>query len=261
MKLHLLFLLLLCLYFSSNAQEQDHPFYNHELNFSLNYNHNYFKDLNYSPLNYRANGFGSTISYQRQKALNLPIFGLEFTGHFNRIKTPVSDIFTANDYGGNFQLYYLFPILENSNTRLYLGPKYHFHLQIIDFRDFFSYSFFTRQNFAPKVLIQSRVSANALIEMSISAPLFSLIVRPPYNAIDESSEAQIDNNILAFLLKGKFATWNNFQDFEFNFRYQYSFSEHWEIFGMYQFNFTNLSGKNRYIQAINSFSLGTSYKF
>lgn len=218
----------------------------------------YLKDSNFSPLNNSEKGIEFGLSYFRQKK-NTFLLELRF-GH-NNISTANIDFLATTHLQGNLILDYHFnKNTNNEKLKYFFGPQYKFNFNFIsDNRDLvFSYS--VAHNFSAVGGIKYQLSDRHSLVSSLSLPIFSLIIQPPYNGFNEALEVNSDKP-LKLITDGKFLSFNKYQAFNFAFNYTYLLSKRLDLMLGYELHYQRINDLHLFIHAQHQFLLKTTINF
>lgn len=226
---------------------------------STGLNQGYFKDLNYSPLNYSSSGINYWVAYSKKNVRNIFLTSLEFSN--NKLNTIQQTGFPKSKYlQGRLKIAYLKSVNRTSNkVNFFIGGQYQSNINYIDFIDesttflvahSFDFSFYGIYHFNKKHAINT----------SISLPLITLIVRPPYSGIDEELEENLDRPFY-LITNGKFTSVDKYISPSFSIRYKYNLSRLFSLSGEYQMNYQKLISSDTFVGFQNQIRIELNYKF
>ena len=96
-----------------------------ELGITIGYNYGYFKDLNYSPLNYQQKGVVIAFDYTFFNKRNSDLMNIHLGFTPNKVETNTAEYFTADFYNGVIQFDYLKKLnITKNKLTTYLGGQF-----------------------------------------------------------------------------------------------------------------------------------------
>lgn len=221
------FLIILCLLSSQivcfGQAENFHSKRNH-IGLQLGFNTVFYKDSNYSPLNYDGNGLSLNLDYQNQKENFGNIFSVKMGGSINTIHSVASDYFETDQYNIILHFNYLIRTNKgNSAFQFYIGPAIKHDLNFLWFSKLSApaLSFMSATQLDLKVQAGLNIGKRHRLQASIAAPLFASVVRPPYNAINEA----VGEDVFAYLIQWQPVSWDKYQAVEFHLDYALGLSK------------------------------------
>lgn len=123
--IHLLIGCIAMIFATTNSYGQQANFSNKALGITIGYNYGYFKDLNYSPLNYQQKGLAIAFDYTIPNRRNGDLLNFHLGFSPNTIETATAEYFTADYYNGTLQFDYLKKLqTKNAKLRTYLGGQF-----------------------------------------------------------------------------------------------------------------------------------------
>lgn len=233
--------------------------FKHKIGLLIGYNQGYLTDLNFSPLNYRENGLLYSLKYTRQT--NKAVFNVTADFSLSKIKTKASADFTSSMTMGNLEMSYCRLLSrKQSKTSFYLGGQYNSYLQILDWKEFESFSFFVSHGVGLKGLLQHEFNSKHRITTSLFIPIFQNLVRPPYNGIDENVIENQDNQV-KLIFSGKPSSFDSYFACYWHLNYFYLISKRFELEVSYLARYQNTFEINELKHWQNQFSVGGNLKF
>jgi len=240
----------------------DKPIKKNKINLLLGLESGYLKDINFSPLNYSTNGYALELGYEQQLKNDHLLFFSANALLRGKISSPFSEGFTSARYPWDFELGYLANMpnsLPRTNTRL--GGQFHSYLDLVFHQGTESVTFFILHSFDVTGSVSKDIGDKHRIKSSLSLPVFGLLVRPPHTGWDIFIDENGDGNRLRIFFRGDWATLNNFFAFNWNIRYQYALSPHWDLLANYQLRYYRTQVLKTAIIPSNQFTIGTTFKF
>ena len=255
---YFLLILIVALTYSKVYSQQDSTIQN-SITFSTGLNQGYFKDLNFSPLNYSISGVNYGITYSRINNKSIFLTSLDFNN--NKVNTIQQTVFPKSKYiQGKVKIAYLRKVNKISKkVDFFLGGQYQSNINYIDFLEE-STSFLAAHSLGISFYGEFHFNNKHAINASISLPLFTLMVRPPYSGFDEELDENIDKP-LRLITNGYFTSVNNYVSPSFSIQYEYNLTKRFSISGEYQMNYQNQSKNDRFITYQNQIRIGLNYKF
>lgn len=255
---YFLLILIVALTYSKVYSQKDSTIQN-SITISTGLNQGYFKDLNFSPLNYSISGVNYGITYSRRKNKSIFLTSLVFNN--NTINTMQQTVFPEAIYfQGKVKIAYLRKLTKISNkVDFFLGGQYQSNANYIDWQGE-STSFLVAHSLGISFYGEFRFNNKHAINSSISLPLFTLMVRPPYSGFDEELDENSDKP-LRLITNGYFTSVNNYVSPSFSIQYEYNLTKRFSISVEYQMNYQNQSKNDRFITYQNQIRIGLSHKF
>lgn len=246
---------------SAYAQVDFRP--SHSINASIAYDYGYLKDQNFSPLNYQEQGKTYSLTYQWKSARQLDQLSFRADYGTGILQTKASSVFTTDYIRGNLSISYLRKLFTSAGgtTQWSLGSRYHFYLNYMDWEEQSAFSFFANHSLDISTSFQHQVSALQQFSAQLHVPLWSLIVRPPYNGFDQELVYNNEQNPLGLITDGTGGSFNRLIAFQLNAAYQYQLSPRWGMELAYQARYQNLSDTHKLIHLQHQLSAGLQLKF
>lgn len=247
--------------YSLRAQTEEDPTNRkNTVNLNLGFAKGFFKDKNYSPLNYSSRDFSIDLGYLRAlKNKNLLFFSSSFqTG---TLSTPVSEFSSSDHYNINLELGYLFKLPHNiSKTDFYVGGQYHSYLDLVFYDGTEAITFFGLHGLDISTRISRRVNDKHIFTTNFSLPVVGILVRPPYTGWDKYIVEHADNPLPVFF-RGNVTSLNRFIAFNWNFQYQLEISSFLGLNAEYQFRYYKTSVLETAIIPNNQITIGAILRF
>ena len=255
---YFLLILIVALTYSKVYSQKDSAIQN-SITISTGLNQGYFKDLNFSPLKYSISGVNYGITYSRINNKSIFFTCIDFNN--NTINTIQQTVFPKSKYlQGKLKIAYLRKVNKISNkVDFFLGGQYQSNANYIDFLEE-STSFLVAHSLGISFYGEFHFNNKHAINASISLPLFTLMVRPPYSGFDEELDENTDKP-LRLITDGYFTSVNNYVSPSFSIQYEYNLTKRFSISGEDQIKYQNQSKNDRFITYQNQIRIGLSYKF
>jgi len=220
----------------------------------------YFKDLNYSPLNYSSIGLVVNSGFGRYlKNDNRLFFSANF--QFGELNTAVSEFNTSGHYNINLELGFLKNIpINSSEIKFLLGGQYHTYFDIVFYKGTKAITFYGLHSLDLIGSIYWDIYARHSVSSTLSLPVFGLLIRPPWTGWDKYIIEHEDNRVPLFF-RGKWTSLNDFFALNWNIQYQYSIGQRWNVSAKYQFRYYRTEKLYKAIIPSNQFTIGTSFIF
>ncbi len=230
---------------------------------TIGYDYGYLKDLNFSPLHYQEQGKTYALGYRWQDASTLNEFNLSVDYGSGQLHTDAAKDFTTDYIRGNFSIGYLrkVKLYGVKITDWALGARYHFYLNYLDWNQQDAFSFFANHSFDFSTSFSHQLQGGHQFSFQLHVPLWSLIVRPPYNGTDPELEYNSESDPLRLITDGIGGSFERLLAFQFNASYHHRISRRWDLLVQYQARYQNLKGQNQLIHLQHQLSTGIQLKF
>ena len=156
-----------------------------QLEFSVGANHSYIKDRHFSPLNYTHGGVNFGLGFNRISPSKESRFYTKLDVLFQDMEHKRHTHLASGIIVGNVMLGYQDRILETEKFNLYVGGEFQSGITYIDFDDQESFSFLMTHGVNLSVYSTYKLNETSRLGGEFSTPLLTLLVRPPYNGVDE----------------------------------------------------------------------------
>ncbi|PKV50259.1 hypothetical protein ATE84_2314 [Aquimarina sp. MAR_2010_214] len=261
MKFKTIMLWVCCIIISHiEAQENNNSFTKNTLSLTTGLNSGYLNDANYSPLNYTHKGIFYGLTYTRTSNAYENIFGVLVDYYNTTIKTDASTKFDSDFTIGNINISYLQKAKEYNMLKLYLGGELQANFNYTNYNNKDSYSFIAAHSINLASAILFSINEKQTLYTSISIPIATLLVQPPYNSFDEKLQEN-ENRILKLLTDGNLVTINKYYAINWNAKYQYLISKEFSLFLRYQLFYQKASKTHILRQLQNQLAIGINYNF
>ncbi|WP_291727224.1 hypothetical protein [Bernardetia sp.] len=224
-------------------------------------NYSYFKDLNYSPLNYLGRGVLLGINYQRiTKKGDIFFSNIDFSSSTIKPNKEIES-FEADYYLANLEVGYLKKIPQrNERLVLHIGGGYHTYFNATFYDGVEAISFFALHGIDLTGRLSYRLSSRQQITTSLSVPIFGLMSRPPYTGWDKFI-VESQNNPVRVFFRGKWTSFNDYLVVDYDLNYSYKCSPKWAASANYRLQYY----KTEQIHSVKSMnqqiSLGLNFNF
>jgi hypothetical protein len=229
------------------------------ISISTGLNLGFFKDLNFSPLNYATSGTNYRLTYLRNNSKNIFLTSVDFNN--NKANTTQDTGFPESEYiQGKLKIAYLKKINKISNRiNFFLGGQYQSNINYIDFLDE-STTFLVAHSIDISLFGEYRFNKKHAINTSLSFPLITLMVRPPFSGFDETLKDNLDKP-LRLITNGNLASINKYIAPSLSMQYEYTISNKFSAFGEYQVNYQKLVDRDTFTAFQNQLQIGIYYNF
>ena len=172
-----------------------------------------------------------------------------------------SELFEATHWNGNIWIDYLFALPSKSEPlQLFLGPEYRLNLNLIDWQGLNGWTFLFAHNFSVAGAAQYQMGDRHQFNVRLSIPLFSNVVRPPYNGFNESFSER-ENSALKLITVGDLMSLNKYQAFDFSLNYNYQLTSFLDLKLGYELHYQRIVTDHKWILGQHQFLVGTTFKF
>jgi hypothetical protein len=230
------------------------------LHLQLGLEDGYFKDLNFSPLNYSSRGLVVNLGYQRYLKKDDHLF---FSANIQpgELTTAASEFNTSDHYNLNLEFGCLKNIRNNaSEIKTLLGGQYHTYMDVVLYDGTEAITFYGLHSLDLIGSISWAISARHALGSTMSLPVFGLLIRPPWTGWDKYIVEHEDNRIPIFF-KGKWTSLNDFFAINWSIQYQFAISSKWDLAAKYQFRYYRTESLKTAIVTSNQFTFGTNFNF
>jgi hypothetical protein len=245
--------------FSNNILAQHKKNY---IGFNIGYNQGYLKDEVFSPLNYSEGGKLFGLMYKRQNPTKKYVFETNILFGTGKLKTVASDFFKSGYLLAFVDLSYLKKIstIKAKNLSFYIGGQYQSQLQYLDWKSRETFSFTATHGINIRTLANYTINKKSTIQSSVAIPIFQILVRPPYNGINEFISANEDNTI-KLITTGKTTTLNKYFAINWQTMYNYNFSKRFGLCAAYTMRYQRVSDFHKLKNLHNQFTTGVNFIF
>ena len=218
----------------------------------------YLRDINFSPLNYRETGIVFSLAYSHRNKKDNLLFTADVDYMQGKLKTDVSDYFTTNMFLANLELSLLFKLSNSAQRKLlmFAGPQYNSFFQYAQWgTDRESWTYLMAHGLNIKGLAMYRISARSSIQSSLSIPVISNFVRPPYNGFDQYI-VDHSEKVMQLSFRGETASFDKYVAFDWKTTYCYDTGEHLSVLFRYLARYQYVPGVNKVVQFQNQLTAG-----
>jgi len=263
MKKSFIFLLTFFLASSSYAQWKNNTSTDDRirtLQIQVGQNFGYFKDLNFSPLNYKMDGILFSADHIRTtKKGNILRYHLDY-GQGN-LTSSASERFTSGYLIGSAKFDFWKKLnTQNKNLTILLGPGYGFDFDYYEFENQDAISFLVGHNLNVGGMVKYNLNEKHTLSSSFSLSLLSFVNRPPYAGFDEQLEIEADKP-LKLLTSVETASLNKYISFDWGLNYTYQMTSKLDLNLGYNLKYQRYNDVKQFTQAQNQINLGLTYKF
>ncbi|TXF88817.1 hypothetical protein FUA23_13290 [Neolewinella aurantiaca] len=224
-------LLLLCS-ITLSAQNVYAPQYTNTFTISLGLHQGYFKDQNFSPLNYRASGLRVGFGYARNtKGGNRWHTGLGFG--LTELKSGIENQLATDRFLLDVSVGYLKGLAGNDEDKQhYLGGNFRSYVDISIFDGAEAITFYGLHAFELAGALNWKTGNKHRLTADASLPVFGLLSRPPYSGWDKFI-GDNSNNIPKIITRGDWTTIGDFFGLRAGLGWQYQLGQHWALGARY----------------------------
>ncbi len=215
---------------STSSYGQLTNFSNKELGVTVGYNYGYFKDLNYSPLNYKQGGLAIAFDYTFPNRRNGDLWNIHLGFAPNTIESVAAEHFTADYLIGDIRFDYL-KKMKTKNARLsaYLGGQFNSHHNFVNWDGLDSFTYLFGHNLAAKGQVKWQLKNKHSIQSSLAIPVVSWTVRPPYNGFNKTTEENESSPLKLITAEGKLTTVNTYFMVDWDIQYRFVTKGKWDL--------------------------------
>ena len=226
------------------------------------YSQGFLKDPIFSNLNYTENGYLVDLHFRHftSNYNNLIEANVNFSS--GKLKTNNIDFFTSSYILANVNLAYLrkLPNHKSQYFSSYLGVNYKTRVQYLDWNNQTAFSFIATHGLSVQTNLFYNIKTKHSIETALSIPVFQVLVRPPYNGIDNFITDNQDNTF-KLIFTGKPTSLNKYFAINWGTNYKYAISEQFELKLGYTLNYERVFETQEFIQLQNQIMTGINFKF
>ncbi len=232
-----------------------------EFGITVGINSGYFKDINFSPLNYRQSGPVFGLNYLRTKD-NKTHFGIELTAGINSLNSKVTERFKSDYYIGNLRVEYLKRIsTEDKKLNWHIGGQFLSSNHFVVYEGLNGFTFNFAHSLGIKGMATCQLSPNISIRSSLSLPLLAYVIRPPYNGFDKTTAENGEKPLKLLTREGDFKSLNKYMLLEWKNQFRYKASDRLDLAFNYNLTFQKVNEDTPLTQLQNQFSISTIFKF
>ncbi|MBN2263059.1 MAG: hypothetical protein JW735_09105 [Prolixibacteraceae bacterium] len=252
-------IVLLVFSFSIRAQNNETIMKN-SVQMHLGWEQGYFKDANFSPLNYVSGGLAIQMGYQRNtKNDDLIFISTDFVP--GALINMHSEYATSARYIANIEMGYLKEIGNNIPTiTTKLGGQYHTYLDMAFFNGVQAVTFFGLHSIDLAGKVEWDLAPKHSLSGTLALPVFGLLVRPPWTGWDKFIVSN-EESLIPIFFRGKWTSINNFLACNLDVQYQYKIAPQWDFVAGYQFRYYRTQTLKTAIIPSSQITIGTNFKF
>ena len=257
-KILLIILCLLVIVFDIRSQSEKFKKNNVGIRYGANFSG--LHDRNFSPLFYYESGSYYALRYERTNGKSLFYFFSDFSS--GKLRTKTSDHFTSIYIKGGIDLSYLrkTSISPNRNLQSFLGVGVQSFNHYIDYQEQEAFSFLLAHSVAFKYVTGYSLSNWHKVQLRLSIPVITLLVRPPYNGYDEELKEN-QKSPLKLITDGKIVSLGQYFAVSSQLGYTYILNRHFDLNGEYNFAFFQSRTLKRATHFHNQVLAGITFKF
>lgn len=220
----------------------------------------YYKDLNFSPLNYSSLGLAVKLAYERELRNNDQLF-FSINPQLGRIRSEASEYTASDHYNVNLELGYLVDLpVKSQKIEAMVGGQLHTYLDLTFHGGTSAVSFFGLHSLDVIGRVSWNINEKQTITSNLSLPVFGLLVRPPYSGWDKYI-VEHANNPLPVFYRGNWTSFNDYLAFSWNVQYEYQLAPTVDLIAEYQFSYHRTEQVKTAILPSNQITFGTRLKF
>lgn len=261
MKKLLLFLFGLTLFQALPMDAQSlEPVYRNQITLTIGGQKGYFKDENFSPLNYRSGGLRFGLGYDRITTTG-QLISAELGVNLTTLTANVPEPRKPDRFLIDLSLGYFKALPgETEDRQFHLGLKYRTYADITLYEGSEALSFFALHGVEVAGRGSWRTGTKSRLHSAVSLPVFGLLVRPPYTGWDKFISNNSDD-IAAILTRGKWTSLNDFTALRVQLGWDYQASDHWHFGARYDLGYYTTQWQDPVRILNNQFSLSATRKY
>jgi hypothetical protein len=247
--------------FSLTVQAQnDETIKKNSVQMQLGWEQGFFKDANFSPLNYTTGGFVFQMGYQRITN-NDDLFFFSSDLNLGAMLTSLSEYATSARYTANIEMGYLKNISNSiPNVKTKLGGQYHTYLDMAFFNGVQAVTFYGLHSIDLAGKLEWDITQKHSLSGTLALPVFGLLVRPPWTGWDKFIVSN-EESMIPIFFRGKWTSVNNFITCNLDLQYQYVIAPRWNFVAGYQFRYYRTQTLKTAIIPSSQITIGTNFKF
>jgi len=260
--IHLLTICTAMLFSITSNYGQEMNLSNKGLGITVGYNYGYFKDLNYSPLNYQQKGLSIAFDYTFPNRRNGDLLNIHLDFSPNTIETATAEYFTADFYNGSIQFDYL-KKLNTSNAKLstYLGGQFNTDNTFVFWENTNSFTYNFAHSLSVKGQVGWQLGNGNIIQSSLAIPIVNWSVRPPYNGFNKTTEANEERYLRLLTEEGKLTTMNKYFAIDWDIQYRIVTKGRWDLALQYGVQYQHYNDVHSLTRLQNQFAVTGILKF
>lgn len=258
--IHFLTLCVAMLFATTDTYGQ--PSQSKELGITIGYNYGYFKDLNFSPLNYRQKGLAVAFDYTFFNRRNGDLLNAHVGFAPNSIESSAAEHFKSDYLIGDIRFEYLKKSTKSTEKRsVYVGGQFNSHHNFViwDGLDAFTYLF--GHQLAAKGMLKWQLNNNRSIQTSLAIPVVGWTVRPPYNGFDKTTEANESKLFNLITKEGQLTSVHKYILVDWNIQYRLATAGKWDIALTYGLQYEHFNDEHSLTRLHNQFAAVGILKF
>lgn len=256
------FIIGLGLLFSISSYGQQTNLSNKALGISVGYNYGYFKDLNFSPLNYQQKGLAIAFDYTMPNRRNGDLFNIHLGFTPNKMETTTAEYFTVDFYNGTIQLDYLKKLKFNkAKLTTYLGGQLNTNNTFVFWEGTNSFTYNFAHSLGIKGQIDWQLNNGNGIQSSLAIPLVNWSVRPPYNGFNKTTEANEERYLRLLTEEGKVTTLDTYFTLDWDIQYRLVTGGKWDLALKYGIQYQHFNDTHSLTRIQNQFAVTGILKF
>lgn len=230
-----------------------------EFTVSIGTNHGYFKDSNYSPLNYQQKGMSLGLDYTKYSKDHL--FGVHLDFSLNNLQTNAAEHFASDYLMGTIAIDFLKKSKSFQNkSSLYLGGQVQTNNHLVYYDGFESFTYMFNHSVALKGFYTTSNSTRHSFQTSLSIPLFNYMVRPPLNGFDKTTESNEEHPLRLLTADGKITSINTFLAVDWAIKYRYAMSQNFDLAIGYNIQYQRHKDIHQLTRLENQFAVSAIWK-
>jgi len=220
----------------------------------------YFKDLNFSPLNYNSTGVAINFGYRRNFKNGSRLF-VHLNPQVGAISSEYSEYLKSGHYTADLGIGYLAALpLKSSKFVVHAGGQYRTYLDLVFYNGTDAVTFFGLHGFDLLGNLTWKLSEEHRLHGSLALPVVGLLARPPYSGWDKYIVEHASNPLPVFF-RGNWTSLNDYLAFKLNVQYAYTLGPKLDLVADYQFRYYRTGVVKTAIYPSSQITFGTRFKF
>jgi len=216
------------------------------------------KDRTFSPIVFAGTAPKISLGF-RQNRRNEKLWGSSISASVGEINHK-SEYFESIYVSAQFTFDYLSLIKSIGKSKVYLGGQFRSELNILNYDDFYSGSWYTAQQLEPILIYKFIASGKQSITGQFSFPIIGLVGRPGYAGVDEFVVVNSLNIPKILYSKTKIQSLNKFINPTFKIEYSYNLPKiRFTLAANY--SYLQVNSIRKYYRNELGFHLGFHFKF
>lgn len=236
---------------------------NHKIGLQIGYDQGVLQDQNFSILNYNLNGLNLALSYERSLPQKKYSIHGKLLFQTALLSTSASNSFESSSLGGGLELGLLRNIGKfgsSDKLSINIGLRYGSYLDYLDWNYQDAFSFTGVHGLAVLAQMQYSVNEKQSIYSRLAIPFLQILVRPPYNTIDEFV-FENEDKVLKLAFTGELSSFSKYQAFDWTTGYRGKINDRMELDFSYNLKLQQVQKLKTMTEVKNQFNIGLNVNF